>query len=664
MKQILLLFIFLSSIKVYSQTNQTGQLIKQIETTSDIDQKVRLLCDLSRIYSSNSLTNALTYADEAIKLAELLDNKSRLALAYNTKGVAYDYAGNYKKATEYYYQALKIWESTRDSTGLSSVYNNVGSIYNVQGNFDKASEFYNKSLNISLALKDSGSIAKSYNNLGSIYQQKGELNKALSFILKGLNLKKKTSDKTSIILSLNNVGYLYSDLGEWRKAITYHREALQMEDSNAITLNKAYSLYGLAQAYLFGKEPKRALNYALQNFEIVKAIDAKDEIKIAAELLNDIYLKLEDYKLAHQYLVLANQYKDSIYTAESDAKIAELQLKYASEKSDQENKLLKAESDIHKQTLQRKNSLQYFTVVLLLMALALSGVFFFGRQRLRKLNEVLIQKNKDVSDHSYALSQKQRELEEQTEELQKLNNVKDRLFSVIAHDLRGPLVSLKGLLHVLAKGAVPEEKLQGFFSTLETSQQNSLWLLDNLLYWAKAQMNGLQLNKEEVNICKITNQNLKLLLPQATQKGIELKCNLNHDLSVLADKEMIDIVIRNLVSNAIKFCKSGDTIEVFSEINSDTVTFRIKDTGIGILPEKLGTLFGSTTHSSRGTSNEKGSGLGLQLCKYFVEINNGKIWAESIAGEGSTFSFTLPLVVKQKLSLKKDKQEEVLSCEF
>lgn len=651
MKHLLLLSFLLFSIKVYPQADQAGKLKLKLETATDSTQKVKLLCNLSRFYSPNSLKDALLYADKAIDLSQKINFQNGLAQALNTKGVAYDYSGNFKKATEYYYKALKIWEVTRDSTGLSSVYNNIGSMYNVQGNFDKATEFYKKSLNIALAINDPASIAKSYNNLGNIRQQKGELREALEYTKKSLELKLKSGDKESIMLSLNNVGYINSELGEWQKAIKYHQQALEMDHTNTNTLNKAYSLYGLAQAYMYGKKPQQALPFALRNFTVVKAINSKEEIMLAADQLNQIYKQLGDYKKAYENLALYSQYKDSVQSAEASTKIAELQLKYTSEKAEKENELLKAESQLQKEVIQSKNSIQYFTIVLLLMAVVLSGVFFIGRQRLHKMNEMLVQKNRDVSEHSLALTQKQKELEqhttllkEQKEELQKLNGVKDRLFSIIAHDLRGPLVSLKGLLHVLAKGAVPEDKMQSFFKTLETSQQNSLWLLDNLLYWAKAQMSGLQITPTEVNIFKVANQNLQLLEPQAEQKNIKLVCQIEPDLQLLADKEMTDIVIRNLISNAIKFCKAGDQVTIKSTVKGTSAVISIEDTGIGILPEKLSSLFAGTTSSSRGTANEKGSGLGLQLCKYFIEKNNGKIWAESIAGEGSTFSFSLPIV--------------------
>lgn len=660
MRYLLLLGFLVLSLRAYTQTDKITAVKSQLEASSDSKEQVRLLCELSRLHFNTSISSSLAYANEAIQLAEQVKDESGLALAYNTTGIAYDKAGDYNNAAEYYYKSLRLREALKDSTGLSASYNNVGSIYNIQGDFEKATEFYHKSLDIAQALKDTISIANSYNNLGSIYQQKLELKKALGYILKALNLKQKSGEKESIVLSLNNVGYIYTDLGEWDKAISYHKRALELTAPQDSSLNKAYSLYGLAQAYLFGGFPEQALPFALRNFEVVKTINSKDEIKIGAELLNDIYLKLEDYRNAHRYLALYDQYKDSVSTTETETKIARLQLRYEKEKAEHENKLLKAEHRLHQEALQQKTMLQYFIIALLLMAVTVAVVFFRGRQRLHRVNGLLMQKNSDVLEHSAALTRKQKTLEEQSAllqqqktELEKLNSVKDRLFSIIAHDLRGPLVSLKGLLHVFAKGAVPPEKMKTFITSIETSQQNSLWLLDNLLLWAKAQMNGLKVEPEQVKVARLVNQNIKLLQPQAEQKGITLHAELDPELRLFADKDMTDLVIRNLVSNAIKFCKQGDQVLITSEQRAEAVTIKVADTGIGILPEKLSTLFtGHSNSSSPGTANEKGSGLGLQLCRHFIEQNKGQIWAESELGVGSTFSFRLPAVQVEEQSVE------------
>ncbi|MFD1188145.1 tetratricopeptide repeat-containing sensor histidine kinase [Pontibacter rugosus] len=578
-----------------------------------------------------------------------LNDKKGIALAYNNIGVAHDMYGDYSKASNYYFKSLRIREAIGDSAGISASYNNLASIYATQSNFEKSIELYKKSMDIARAMHDTPSVAMALGNLGSVYQQQRNLDKALDYIQRGLELEKNNNDLNGMLISLNNIGLIYSEKGEWEKALTYHNKALKIARESGNTVDEAYSLNAMAEAYMAGKRSDLALPYALENLQLVQKLNSKDEITIAAEQLNHLYLNLDDYKSAHKYLTLQNQYEDSVQLDELQHHMGELQLKYEKEKAVQENLLLKAEAELQQQALQRRNALQMLTVAALLTVCVVAIGFFKGRQRLRRINGLLLQGNADIQRHSDMLTRQKEQLaaqasllQSQKEELEKLNAVKDRLFSVIAHDLKGPLVSLKGLLQIAAKGSVPEDKMRVFMASLEASQQNSLWLLDNLLLWAKAQMQGLLVRPETLEVQELVSQNLLLLQPQAEQKKVTLSCHLEQELHLHADREMVSLVVRNLISNAIKFCKRGDSIVISGWSESGFTAISVQDTGIGMAPERLEGLFSGSNTSSRGTANEKGSGLGLHLCKYFVEQNGGSIGASSSPGQGSTFTFSLP----------------------
>ncbi|WP_299754394.1 tetratricopeptide repeat-containing sensor histidine kinase [uncultured Pontibacter sp.] len=588
------------------------------------------------------------YGNKAIKLAQELGNQKGLALAYNNVGVAYDIYGNYSEASSYYYKSLQIREAIGDSAGLSASYNNIASIFATQGDYIKSIELYTASMEISEAIHDTIAVAHALGNLGNVYQQQKDLDRALDYSLRGIQLFKPEQEASSLI-SLNNIGFIYSEIGEWGKALTYHNKALSISRKIGSTLDEAYSLSGMAKAYMTADKPEMALPYALKNVELLLELNSKDEVKIGAELLNNLYVKLGDYENAHKYLTLQNQYADSVQAAAVKTKLSELEFKYENEKAAQENLLLKAQTNLQQQMIQRRNTAQLFTGALLLLVGALAVVFFMGRRRKHKLNDLLIQKNKDVLDHSIALtSQKERLasqaelLREQKEELEKLNSVKDKLFSVIAHDLKGPLTSLQGLLQLIAKDAVPPDKLKPFMASLEASQQNSLWLLDNLLLWSRMQMRGLTVKPEATELSTLVQQNIRLLGPQANSKNINFAYDIAESHILYADKEMANLVLRNLLANAIKFSKTGGSIFIDSQLQDDSVTITVRDTGIGISAEKLALLFSGNSTSSKGTADEKGSGLGLQLCQYFIDRNGGSIWVESELGQGSTFYFKLP----------------------
>lgn len=246
----------------------------------------------------------------------------------------------------------------------------------------------------------------------------------------------------------------------------------------------------------------------------------------------------------------------------------------------------------------------------------------------------------DITD----LKKAQTALQEANHRLEELNYIKDRLFSIISHDLRSPLNSLQGVLTLLEMGGLNETEQSTIVSALSKQVKNTSELLDNLLYWAKSQMQGMELSPVVFYIQTLIRENVDLLTPQAAAKNITLENLSQIPIQVKADREMIKLVIRNIVANAIKFTPQGGKIKIIAEIKDKYCTVSIQDTGAGLPAEQLGKLFKSDTHfTTRGTANEKGTGLGLLLCKDFVERNGGTIGVESEEGKGSRFYFTLPL---------------------
>jgi PAS domain S-box-containing protein len=227
--------------------------------------------------------------------------------------------------------------------------------------------------------------------------------------------------------------------------------------------------------------------------------------------------------------------------------------------------------------------------------------------------------------------------------LQELNQLKDRLFSIISHDLRTPLLSLMDILSMTNDGMVTDEEFKSFLPTLSKNIGYTSGLVENLLQWSKSQLEGTAINAVHFDIKDNITYILNSFGQLATDKGVTLQNNLQLSTVVYADMDMVQAVLRNLVSNAIKFCRKGDKISINAEIKRGMATVWIADTGVGIAAENIDRLFGTNNFTTRGTINEQGTGLGLLLCKDFIEKNNGKIWVESKQGEGSQFYFTLPI---------------------
>jgi PAS domain S-box-containing protein len=242
----------------------------------------------------------------------------------------------------------------------------------------------------------------------------------------------------------------------------------------------------------------------------------------------------------------------------------------------------------------------------------------------------------DISDLKY------KELE-----LQRLNDTKDKLFSIISHDLRSPFAQLKGILDLFEKGGISEAELKYFLPEIIKNVNYTSDLLNNLVYWAKSQMSGLHADPEEFNIYKLVANKENLFNKEIKGKDLSFTNQVAQETIVYADKNMIDLVLRNLVANAIKFCEKTDTILVQSEETANGfLIIRVVDTGIGISPQNKKKIFNEANFTTLGTHKEKGTGIGLKLCKEFIEGNGGKIWIDSEEGKGTVFSFSLPTKAK------------------
>ncbi|MDW7694076.1 hybrid sensor histidine kinase/response regulator [Flammeovirgaceae bacterium SG7u.111] len=240
------------------------------------------------------------------------------------------------------------------------------------------------------------------------------------------------------------------------------------------------------------------------------------------------------------------------------------------------------------------------------------------------------------------LSASFRQIKAQKEELEKLNILKNRLLSVISHDVRSPINSLKGLISLFKNKLLSEEEMIKLTSKLSLQVDTISDFLENLLNWAKNQLTKADLERKKFHIQSSINSTVQLVTPLVKSKEITLKAALDGKDVVFADEEMLKIVLRNLLSNAIKFCQKGDNIHVFTSTTEEGVKVSIKDSGIGISNANLQKLFGAEHLSTKGTKDEIGTGLGLLLCKQIIESHGGTIGVESEEGKGSEFWFVLP----------------------
>jgi len=348
--------------------------------------------------------------------------------------------------------------------------------------------------------------------------------------------------------------------------------------------------------------------------------------------LNSLYLiskEQGDSENALKYYEDFKEISDFLKNSETSSQIGRITAEYEFNKREAELLAASRQSDL---IIQSKIRQQQTLLVASVAVILLSGLVMIGMYR----------NFHQKRESNYLLNLKNQEIQDQAEKLKESNMVKDRIFSMIAHDLRGPLSSLYGVISLIEMNKASQEELDKLIPNVARRFKYTSTLLNNLLQWAQSQMEGYRVNPEVFDINSVIKNKRSLLQTNIDEKGLSFSQPTGEFL-VYADLNMIDLVIQNLLSNAIKFSHGGDDISVYIDTEGDIYRISVKDTGIGITKEHQDHLFQGIFFTTKGTMDEKGTGLGLMLCKEFVEKNNGEIFVESNFGSGSIFSFSLPI---------------------
>ncbi len=253
-----------------------------------------------------------------------------------------------------------------------------------------------------------------------------------------------------------------------------------------------------------------------------------------------------------------------------------------------------------------------------------------------------------IIDDITARKQTEEDIKLKNAELQRLNANKDTLMSILAHDLRSPFNSILGCLDLLVNDLrqYDMDMIEKLITAVNSSAINAFNLLEDILLWTRSQSGALPFDPQEINLKLCCDELVKLFIPNAAEKNITINNAVTEKIKVFADIDMLNTILRNLISNALKFTAEGGNINIYAEQNHADVSITVSDNGVGIAPEVLSKLFDTTQmHSTRGTANEKGTGFGLLLCKRFVEKHGGEIHIKTELGKGSEIIFTLPVNV-------------------
>jgi signal transduction histidine kinase/Tfp pilus assembly protein PilF len=528
--------------------------------------------------------------------------------------------GDYNGALIHMLKGLSIRKEIHDLEGLSNSYTNLGNLYFHMRNYKKSEESYRESFRIKQKIGSFAELANLFINLGGVYYQKGQYDTASLYFDKALKISKEKNEVESIVIALNNISELASSKKDYAGAFKAVEEAEKYVNPNIDNESKIVLNNRKAICYSNVKQYPSAIKHASLALETAKKINAKRSLTETSELLSELYEKNGNNIKALFYYKLAKKYSDSVFNEENMTKFNDYEYKYKIQ--DKEQEILRLETS--KKLEQEKNKLLKIGFILLLVIIVGISLLAYSINGNRK-------KEKHINDL----------INKQNEALEQHNKFKDKVFSIIAHDLRSPIASIQSMFSLLDQGLISQEDFMTFRKDM-THQVNTLsLLLENLLSWSKKQMQkGLQTTKSVVVIKEIIDQNLALFNEISISKQIDIKSTVFEDLKIMADVDQFDLIIRNLLSNAIKFTPKGGSILLDAKEEKGQIKISVKDSGIGMIESTIDKIFANEIVSHKGTNGEKGTGLGLSLTKEFIENNNGTFNICSKPNKGTEITIT------------------------
>ncbi|MBB6462856.1 ATP-binding protein [Flammeovirga kamogawensis] len=603
------------------------------------------LLRLSGLYLNANLDSSIYYADKAISFATKLNDITVLERAYRAKGVAYYYKAEYSDALRFYFEALNISEKEENPNTVNSTVQNIGKIYEVQQEYDKALEYYSRGLEL---LNDTSSpklTALAYSNMANILNYKEEYVKALSYHEKAIKIRQK-EDNTFLPYSYNDIAIVYRNLGNLGEAI----KAYKLSYSSLKALNEKRGLAGvsnnISSLYLELGKVDSALKYAKQSYKLAYQVHAKHELMGASFQLSELYERKGNYREALKYERQSNELYDSLFTQEKMREVAtlETQVKFNDERA--KSQLLREQQ---KAKMDQQVVLTIAAIIVCFLLIGVIMIFMKERSKQNILNKKLVEANKLLQEQQEELAKKNKEGKEHNDRLNTLNEEKNHLIGVVAHDLRNPLTSALSLSQLLNEelDGDNQECIQGVSNALNRMHEMITRILD-----VKAIEAGhLNLMQSEFELDIIVECVVESCKHSAAEKGISVHQKLK-PVQVYADPHCVKQVLDNLLSNAIKF--SPKTKNIFVEIDQvdNEVKVSIADEGPGISTEDQEKMFGKFQRlSAKPTNGESSTGLGLSIAKKFMDVMNGKLECKSTLGKGSTFTAVLPLKVPQETSV-------------
>ena len=689
--------IYLKMAKLFSNNSDSSlyyahQYLHSAIQTKDSLKIADAYYQIADIYYYFNYDSTLFYSNKYLEISLLTGNQNLIAYAYELLAYTYSQNGEIPASLEYYQKALDYFTQSKDSSRIAACYNNIGYSISFGKEQDKGLQFFLQGLNIAETIKDTFIMSDGYYNVAYYYSRIKDYQASFDYYQKSLNLSLNYRSPDSIGIALtyaimadaslklnrNDDFYAYMKLS--KNTIPFDPSNYDLADlyscyienyieissidstkhylrlienilnENSFEIINAYTLQHKGRLAFLEKKYEESINYLNKSIQLFMKNNSIESFSDTYAYIAKAYAALNRHKEAYVWQIKANSFRDTLNMGAVERVLTEFEQNKVYTIELQRKQL---EMELEQQRIQNSNIQIRTKYRVSIAALFLLSVFILLAiayyRTIHKNNTLLFQKNEIIEKQKQMLEEHVESLKNNEIRLQELNATKDKFFSIIAHDLRNPFHSIIGLSDLLLNvdDPVDPENRSKIIVSMNKTANYGFSLLENLLEWSKSQTGIMIPNPEALYMDKILLNLISDFKVLFESKQINIKFESENPPPVFADKNMIITVVRNLLHNAIKFSYDNSTITIQTEQKNDHLVTSIRDEGMGITAEDLSKLFVIESQVIKaGTHKEKGSGLGLILCKEFIEKNGGTITVEGQKNKGCTFSFSLPLFIE------------------
>lgn len=628
----LLILILSISGQAYAQNKPLADsLIRYLDNSSFVSDSVKYHVFKEISLNSTNPTQAIHYAKEAFQLAEKDQNFARLGATSTLIGEGYKAQGKLVLALEKFIESERYYAAAKKPVGQATAYSAIASLYSVQGEYQKGLSYLDMAIRIFQEKNDSLRLAIIFQNKGNTFMKMEKPDSALLYFQESIEIFRPLDYELGIAYNLGNIGLVYASKTDFNQAEEKLDKAFEILEKHGDNYAVADFAIQMAESYLDNGKIKEAFPLVHKGLDLALQYGLKEQIRDASLHLSELYAQTKDYEKAYHHHTQFVAYRDSINNDEVIRQMADLRTEY-------EVSQKQAEIDQLNRKRERNYILGLALLCFTLLLIVLAFLLYRNNRIKRKANKLLHAQNN--------------RLERQHKKLEALNNTKDRFFSIISHDLRGPVNAFNGISGLIKYYIAHNEigQIREASEHIDKSARQLSSLLDNLLDWSVKQQGTFPFKPEMLHLNPLLQESIDIFRVAAHAKNISLQLNVEEEIHLFADRNGLMTILRNLLSNALKFTESDGLVTLSAYSENGFAKINVIDTGIGIPEDKVESLFLlKEKNGSLGTAGERGLGIGLSLVHEFTQMNNGTLMANSEVGAGSIFTVKIPLSATKKI---------------